>query len=260
MGWLALRWSRRPSSGITLVELLVAVAVIGILAGILLPILGRAKAGSRRTQCASNLQQLGRAFHLYTNDWNGVYPAPGGMRGDWNYWSQSGSGGLVRYVGDNGGLGTVWCCPELTEWQGAYPARTYSMNSYLRNPPDAPYPLCIGFFQGCPEGAIEDPRRTILLYEGMPVTLAPPWPAGIEYIYRCGDWTCVRGWFTQEQPCLHTLNSWLPWHTDKNNYLYCDGHVRSHVPDRYPKHPPYDITNEWYVRKSAMAEKMRGWP
>src|SRR3972149_5123591 len=130
----------QASAGISLVEVLIVVAAIPILAAILFPIFPRGREQSRKMQCASNLRQLARAFHIYSGDWNNTYPAPGGKRGDFNYWSQSGRGGIVRYVGSNGGLRTIWCCPELGSWNGPYPARTYSMNSYLREPPDYDWP------------------------------------------------------------------------------------------------------------------------
>lgn len=237
------------------------IAVIGILAGILIPIFGRAKQQARRSQCASNLSQLGRAFGLYTADWGGVYPAPGGISGSFGYWVQSGNGGLVSYIGRNGGLGTVWCCPELTQWDGRYSARTYSMNSYLRNPPDREIEFYYtykskGLITGCPENQLEDPRRTILLYEGVHIT--KDWPEGQDYIYRCGNWTCVSGVFTKEKQCLHTQDSWKPWHGSKNNYLYCDGHIVARPPGRQVKAGSdafsYAEMYEWYVHKSILSK------
>ena len=65
----------KREKGFTLVELLVVMAVIVVLAGFLLPALGRAREQGRRTSCMNNLKQIGLAVALYRLDYNDAFPS-----------------------------------------------------------------------------------------------------------------------------------------------------------------------------------------
>ncbi len=65
----------RASRAFTLIELLVVIAIIGILAAMLLAVLGRTKAKAQNAVCVNNLRQLGIAARSYTGDNNERLPS-----------------------------------------------------------------------------------------------------------------------------------------------------------------------------------------
>ncbi|WDE99396.1 type II secretion system protein [Lentisphaera profundi] len=59
----------------TLIELLVVIAIIGILASLLLPVLGKARKSSRHSVCINKVKQLGLVMSMYADDNDGKYTA-----------------------------------------------------------------------------------------------------------------------------------------------------------------------------------------
>ena len=75
------RRKRYPSkSAFTLIELLVVIAIIAILAAILFPVFSRVRDKARQAVCTSNMKNIGMAFQMYAQDYDGKFPTPGGQR------------------------------------------------------------------------------------------------------------------------------------------------------------------------------------
>ncbi|MDB6027147.1 MAG: hypothetical protein JWM68_3370 [Verrucomicrobiales bacterium] len=66
---------RKETRAFTLIELLVVLAIIAILAGMLLPVLGKAKAKGSGVSCMSNLKQMAVAVAMYADENDQRLPA-----------------------------------------------------------------------------------------------------------------------------------------------------------------------------------------
>lgn len=63
---------KKTNQAFTLIELLVVIAIIAILASILFPVFAQARDKARQASCLSNMKQLGLAYNMYAQDYDGA--------------------------------------------------------------------------------------------------------------------------------------------------------------------------------------------
>jgi hypothetical protein len=63
---------KKTNQAFTLIELLVVIAIIAILAAILFPVFAQARDKARQASCLSNMKQLGLAYNMYAQDYDGA--------------------------------------------------------------------------------------------------------------------------------------------------------------------------------------------
>ncbi len=118
---------RSTKHGVTIIELLVALAVLAILLAILIPALASVRASARNAQCLSNLRAIGVAVSLYHHD-NDLLPDVGVNPA----WDENPSGtvlahtiasymdtappeaGSDAYPGEPWSVAGPWACPSDT--------------------------------------------------------------------------------------------------------------------------------------------------
>ncbi len=175
----------------TLLELLVVVAIIGILAALLLPALSAAHQKARCAQCNNNLQQIGIAFTMYAQEHADHLPQ--------RYYGINSNGMsigydevLIPYTGSSNAktnIAQLFLCPS--QRQTDYPKQPgYGMNWYYDN-------IALGL--------VGQQSATILVAE----TLGPEGTGS----HRADRDSGTPGELDPER------------HSHRANYLFLDGHV-----------------------------------
>lgn len=206
------RFAARP--GFTLIELLAVIAIIGILAAILIPVVGRVRDAARQSGCVSNLRQISMAIQLYIEDHNGMTPPSR----DENF--SGGSRTIARTLFPYVGYEPSWFSERM------------SGRRRLENEPNV---------FNCPATRMEPiptPRATVFTSEPHSYTLNSDAHPNYEFSYGFPFHTLPepsQGVAVFENSFYyggahHYLNLYgLMSHNGTSNFLFWDGHVENHA-------------------------------
>lgn len=200
----------RTRSGFTLIELLVVVAIIGVLLALLLPAVQAARAAARRSECASNMRQIGIAMHQFANVNKGRFPwniHHSGITESWVY-------SLGPYIEN---VDQIRMCPEDPKREerlhGSFKGTSYVLNEFISS---------AGI-----EGAVlnlyqlKETSKTLVAFEGSD-----------ERDYTI-DHVHASSWYTPFKISKNFVWAGITSeinpdrHQNSANYLYADGHVET---------------------------------
>jgi len=230
----------RLHPGFTLTELVVVVAIIGLLASILFPVFAAARERARQTSCASNLHQIGLGFVQYTQDNDGMMPPGDGYQYTNVSLKKGYLLGLTTYIQPYLKNTQVLHCPD-DPVQDSTGANTddngdftdYAYNFYLGDSPSTPGKVCNTDGSDCEavansESIVVLPAATVLATDASPysasqVTWGPVFGEG----YDSGGWYTVD-YNNLALPHIYSIPALR--HLGGANYLLCDGHVKWEQP------------------------------
>jgi prepilin-type N-terminal cleavage/methylation domain-containing protein/prepilin-type processing-associated H-X9-DG protein len=217
----------------TLIEMLVVIAVIGILSALLLPALARGKAGAQRARCVSNLRQFGMAAQMYWDDnkqlcfTTATVSTNGGVT-HWCGWLETSKpegeraydfsmGKLYPYLNRS----DARLCPSLSVLQSQIKLKatniiffSYGYNGVSLSPsrPTSP-PIRVGQIKRLTETALFADAAQVNDFQA-PASAANP---------------MLEEWYYLDNPTNTTGRSYYPHghfrHSQQANVVFCDGHV-----------------------------------
>lgn len=193
--------------GFTLIELLVVIAIIAILAAILFPVFAQARDAAKKTNCLSNLKQLGTAVMMYVQDNNDTFPicawnwTDGSYKDEWTGTPRGQEGKITVVFAPYVKSSKLFICPgDTTDNVWKWIGTSYGWDEYLNVPGDTR--LTTGSPSGKKLSALADPTGTYMMCD-----IAPTF----HYIIR--------------KLGQHGMGAWM--------MVYADGHTGMTTPASY---------------------------
>ena len=143
----------KAGAGFTLIELLVVIAIIAILAAILFPVFQKVRENARRTQCLSNMKQIGLAMIQYNQDADEKFPC--GAQGANTALNLPGAGWAGEVSPFTKSTGLFKCPDDSTSGGNSTNNQPYFPVSYAMNKFMAAQPLSV----------LAAPATTVMNYE-----------------------------------------------------------------------------------------------
>jgi prepilin-type N-terminal cleavage/methylation domain-containing protein/prepilin-type processing-associated H-X9-DG protein len=259
-GQLHRKTRRTPHGrGFTLIEILVVIAILGILASILLPVFEQAREKARTASCQSNLKQIGLAFAQYMQDYDSTYPrlracypptgegngtTPDGGASFYYGWASFALDPYIKSI-------QIFWCPSIVYDQendpSGYAFTSYFYNAWLSTTSSASLTnLATGSEPSRKESTLAFPANTILSGDGVarnyataPIKQDGFFGSGASFANGAGTtaWRTGVGWLSG--------NYWSNQrHLSGCNYLFADGHVKWLLPDNVkPSGTPASTSN-----------------
>jgi prepilin-type N-terminal cleavage/methylation domain-containing protein/prepilin-type processing-associated H-X9-DG protein len=219
----------------TLIELLTVIAIIGVLAAILIPTIGKVRESARTSQCLSNQRQIALAFGLYAGENKGYLPRAGiSPENTIQTWMIS----IKNYLPTRGNviIDKVYHCPAAPQPPEGYANSVFHYSASFALEAGNSATTSTGTSGNGPRTltSIVNPARTILLVDGAvdPTT------------YRANSsrtYTNVDDDFNRGGPDADGFLAVSFRHGDSMNAAFVDGHVakipwskrREAIPDIY---------------------------
>ncbi len=230
---------RHTPPGFTLIELLVVIAIIAVLAALLLPALGRAKATAQSTACLSNLRQLQLAWLSYVHENDDALPpnisrkrglVQENIQGSWvlgNAGRDIGTTNIERGVFFHyTGSAAIYRCPSdkslTTTPLAVQRTRSYSANLFLNVDIESGTPADV--VNGWPENI----RRTSGLVNPPPsqvfVLIDESEQTIDDGVFAVGNWAARA--VVPNPPPFYWANFPSDRHQRGANFSFADGHVK----------------------------------